>query len=153
MNPRVNAPSNFDYPAEHLLRLQGIMSAEEMPMPDNMDPVHYVIKRGLKTRTTIGCLNGFKSYVRRYSSLPERNSLEVAIYPHDSKDYDVPFSARGDSGSVIVDGSGKFVALLTGGTEPPQAPDITYGTPMHWLWQIIEMQFPGASLYPEGRDD
>lgn len=151
MNPRVDSPSNFDYPAERLLRLQGIMSAaEEMPVPDNMDPVHYVIKRGLKTRTTIGCLNGFESYVRRYSSLPERNSLEVAIYPLDSKDYNGAFSARGDSGSVIVDGCGKFVALLTGGTESPH---ITYGTPMHWLWPIIKMQFPGASLYPEGHDN
>jgi len=37
MYPRIDAPSDFDYPADRLLRLQGILSAEEMHTPNNKD--------------------------------------------------------------------------------------------------------------------
>ncbi|KAI6154798.1 hypothetical protein BKA82DRAFT_23219 [Pisolithus tinctorius] len=60
-----------------------------------------------------------------------------------------PFSMYGDSGSIIVDALGKFVALLTGGTGPTDSSDIMSGTPMHWLWDVIKTRFPGASLYFE----
>lgn len=134
---------DFEYPYDRLLKLQGIPSAEEMHMTTNKDhdgrPVRYVIKRGLTTLTTIGCLTGFESHVRRYSVLGSHDSVEAAVYPYD-KDSG-PFSKGGDSGSIIVDTMGNFVALLTGGTS-----DITYGSPMYWLWEIIEAQFPGANL-------
>ncbi|KAI0033710.1 hypothetical protein K488DRAFT_84664 [Vararia minispora EC-137] len=42
---------------------------------------------------------------------------------------------------------GEFVALLTGGTGPTNSPDITYGTLMVWLWEIIKAEFPDANLY------
>ena len=58
----------------------------------------------------------------------------------------------GDSGSIMVDAHGKFVALLTGGTGPTDSSDVTFGTPMHWLWDIIKAQFSGASLYFEDDD-
>jgi hypothetical protein len=107
--------------------------------------VRYVIKRGLTTLTTIGCLTGFESHVRRYFALGRRDSVEAAVYPHDNDCS--PFSRGGDSGSIIVDGLGKFVALFTGGTGPID------GSPMYWLWEITKTEFPGADLYFEDDDN
>jgi len=129
--PCIDAPSDFEYPVERLLKLRGILSAEEMRTPNNRDhrgdPMRYVIKRGITTLTTIGCLNGFESHVRRYFTIGSRDSVEAAVYPYDTDSG--PFS-RGDSGSIIVDALGKFVALLTGGTGSTDSFDITFGTPL-----------------------
>ncbi|THH28498.1 hypothetical protein EUX98_g5693 [Antrodiella citrinella] len=76
--------------------------------------------------------------------LSNRSDSELSDVVSDD-DYG-PFAKRGYSGSIIVDGHGKLAALLTGGTGPGDFPDITFGTPMHWLWEIIEAEFPGASL-------
>ncbi|KAI5987346.1 hypothetical protein F5J12DRAFT_728538 [Pisolithus orientalis] len=155
MYPPVDSPSDFDYPVDRLLKLRGILSAEEIRTPNNKDhkgdPMRYVIKRGLTTLTTIGCLNGFESHVRRYFALGSRDSVETAVYPYDT--ISGPFSRGGDSGSIIVDALGKFVALLTGGTGPTDSSEITFGTPMHWLWDIIKTQFPGADLYFDADDN
>jgi hypothetical protein len=154
MYPRIDATSDFDYPAERLLKLRGILSAEEIRTPNNKDhkgdPMQYVIKRGLTT-LTIGCLTGFESHVRRYSALGSRDSVEAAVYPYGNDSG--PFSRGGDSGSIIVDALGKFVALLTGGTGPTNSSDITFGSPMYWLWEIIKAEFPGANLYFEDDDN
>jgi hypothetical protein len=155
MYPRIDAPSDFDYPAERLLELRGILSAEEIRTPNNKDhkgdPMRYVLKRGLTTLTTIGCLNGFESHVRRYFTLGNCDSVEAAVYPYDNDSG--PFSRRGDSGSIIVDALGKFVALLTGGTGPTDSSDITFGSPMYWLWEIIKAEFRSANLYFEDDDN
>ena len=109
------------------------------------------MKHGLTTLTTIGCLNGFESHVRRYFPTGNRDSVEAAVYRYDSNSG--PFSGGGDSGSIIVDALGKFVALLTGGTGPTDSSDITFGSPMHWLWDVIKAEFPGADLYFEDDDN
>ena len=57
-----------------------------------------------------------------------------------------PFCRGGDSGSVIVDAEGNLVTLLTSGTGPTYSPDVTYGLPICWLWEIIEVHFPGVTL-------
>nr|VWO98515.1 Cytochrome P450 monooxygenase CYP52X1 [Ganoderma boninense] len=116
----------------------------------NGDPTRYVIKRGLTTLTTIGCLNGFESHVRRYYALGSRDSVEVAVYPYDR--HSGVFSEEGDSGSMIVDGCGDFVALLTSGTGTTESTDVTFGTPMHWLWEVIKDKFPDATLHFKGDD-
>ena len=145
---------NFNYPSNRLLKLRGILSAEEIcppnPLPEE-PPIQYVIKRGLTTFTTIGRLNGFESHVRRYSVLGNRDSVEAAVHSYNNKSG--PFSKDGDSGSIIVDALGKFVALLTGGSGLTDASDITYGSPMYWLWEIIKVQFPGANLSFDDNDN
>lgn len=134
-HPRTDSPSDFRYPPERLLKLRDILSAEEMRVPNNHDhdgdPTRYVIKRGATTHTTIGCLNGFESHVRHYSILGHCESVEAAIYPYGGNAG--PFPRGGDSGSVIVDARGKFVALLTGGPGATDYSDITFGSPMCWL--------------------
>jgi hypothetical protein len=164
MYPRIDAQSDFDYPAERLLKLRGILSAAEIRTPNNKnhkgEPMRYVIKRGLTTLTTIGCLTGFESHVRRYFTLGFRDSVEAAIYPYNknsgpfSRPGDSgPFARPGDSGSIIVDAVGKFAVLLTSGTGAANYSDITFGSPMHWLWEVIKDKFPGANLYFEDDDD
>ena len=149
MQPRLDddSGSEFVYPTDRLLKLGDILSAKEMHTPNNTNsqdrPMRYVVKRGLATLTTIGCLTGFESHTRRYA-IGKRDSIEAAVYPYDNDSG--AFSARGDSGSVIVDGSGNFAALLTGGAGLRPSSDITYGTPMHWLWEVIKAEFPQANL-------
>ncbi|CAA7258758.1 unnamed protein product [Cyclocybe aegerita] len=87
-----------------------------------LDPIRRVIKRGY---TTMGGLSGFLSQVRRYFATGNIDSV----------------------GSVIIDSLGRFVALLTGGTGKTDSSDITFGTPMHWLWLLILARFDGANLY------
>lgn len=154
MYPRINNPSDFDYLAEHLLKLRGILSAEEVCTPKNKDhngePMQYVIKCGLTTFTTISCLTGFESHVCRYFTLGSHDSVEAAVYLYDNNSG--PFCRGGDSGSIIVDVLGKFVAL-TGGTGLTNSSDITFGSPMYWPWEIIKAQFPGANLYFDDDDN
>jgi hypothetical protein len=104
-----------------------------------------VIKRGFTTLTTVGGLSRFLSHVRRHFATGNIDSVEAAIHPHNNDSG--PFSRGGDSGSVIVDALGRFVALLTCGTGKTDSSDITFGTPMHWLWLLILAKFDGANLY------
>lgn len=142
------AQHDFKYPEEGLFKLEGILSDEELRMPNNktseVDPTRRVIKHGFKTLTTVGGLSGYLSHVRRYFVTGGIDSAEVAVLPHNNDSG--PFSSRGDSGSVIVDARGRFVALLTGGTGNTDSLDITFGTPMFWLWDLIAAKYPGAIL-------
>ncbi|KAL5633143.1 hypothetical protein ACGC1H_003589 [Rhizoctonia solani] len=145
-----NAQSKFDYPYDRLFKLGAILSAAKMREPTSQnrkgDPVHFVIKRGPATHTTIGRLTGFESHKRLYLLLGNLDSVEVAIYPYNN-DYG-PFSKSGDSGALIAGSLAEFGALLTSGTGSTDSCDITYGTPMFWLWNdVIKPQFPDANLY------
>ena len=58
------------------------------------------------------------------------------------------FSRSGDSGSAIVSADNDIIALLTGGSGATDSPDVTYGTPMEWLWnKAIKNEFPSAVLF------
>ncbi|KAL6306131.1 hypothetical protein BKA93DRAFT_816510 [Sparassis latifolia] len=150
MYPRHDAQSEFDYPEDHLFKLRGILTAAQIRQPNNQDlkgdPVQFVIKCGHTTFTTIGRLAGFESHQRRYSLVGTFNFIEAAIYPYDNDSS--PFSRGGDSGVLIAGPEGEFAALLSGGTGLTDSSDITYGTPMYWLWEdVIKPQFPDANLY------
>jgi hypothetical protein len=109
-----------------------------------------VIKRGFTTLTTISGLSGFLSHIRRYFTMGNIDSVEAVIHPHNDSG---PFSRGSDSGSVIVDALGGFVALLTGGTGKTDSLDITFGMPMHWLWLLILAKFDSANLYWDDNDN
>jgi hypothetical protein len=150
MYPRDDAQSQFDYPEDRLFRLRDILTAAQISQPNNKDlkgdAVRFVIKRGLTTLTTIGRLNGFESHLRRYGLLGNFDSVEAAVYAYDNDSG--PFSKGGDDGALIAGPEAKLIALLTTGTGPTDSSDVTYGTPMYWLWNdVIKPQFPGANLY------
>lgn len=152
MYPRTDTQAGFKYPDGRLLKISGILTEGRMRHPDmkdhNGEKCLYVIKRGLTTLTTIGRATGFFSCTRRYfADQSHQESVEWATLPHGN--HSGPFSDKGDSGSIIVSSSGEFGGLLTGGTGTgPASSDITYATPMFWLWPIIKAKFPNASLHP-----
>ncbi|KAH7890436.1 hypothetical protein F5I97DRAFT_1922768 [Phlebopus sp. FC_14] len=143
--------SGSNYPDERLLEPGGILAEDRMRHPDTKDHdgenCLYVIKRGLTTLTTIGHATGFFSHAREYfANQTHRDSIEWAILPYDNDSG--AFSKGGDSGSMIASGIGEFGGLLTGGSGRTESSDITYATPMFWLWLIIKAKFPNANLNP-----
>jgi hypothetical protein len=148
--PRDDVPSELDYPEDRIYLLKIILAAADIREPNSLDlkgdPTRFVIKRGLTTRTTVGRLNGFESYQRRYGLFGSFSSNEAAVFPYDNDSG--PFSRGGDSGAAIVGANKDFVAQLTGGAGATNSPDITYGTPMQWLWNnVIKAEFPNAVLF------
>ncbi|KAL1946175.1 hypothetical protein VTO73DRAFT_15302 [Trametes versicolor] len=149
-NNQYDAPREFEYPPSGLLELHDVLTEEDMRTTPPGESIRRVIKRAPSTLTTIGRLSAYASHVRRYYPTGPLDSVETAI--HTDHPDSLPFSMRGDSGSVIVDARGRFVALLTGGagvdefTYGTPSCEITYGTPMHWLWPLIQAKFKGASL-------
>lgn len=154
-----NPVTFFGYPPKFLFQIKGVASKKDLIKPQFVypdesvgelkEPSIFAIKHGCATDTTIGRLNGVKSFVRHhYLDGSSRTSMELAFLGYDHN-Y-AGFSAVGDSGAVIVDNLGRALALLTGGSassEEADAMDITYGTPFHWLLDRIRNVFPDAELY------
>ena len=123
------SPYTFQYPPDRLLPLYGTVPVKEMCKPtildQNGDKCIVVLKRG----RTFGRASGIDSYIRTYrhkNAAPE-TPREWTIISYDNKSG--AFSARGDSGSVVVDGRGRIGGLLTGGDGITQNLDLTYATP------------------------
>ncbi|KAF9509974.1 hypothetical protein BS47DRAFT_1410215 [Hydnum rufescens UP504] len=134
MCPCADATTTFQYPDDRLLELRDLIQENEMSNPDMLGPD--------------GRATGIFSFVREYfNNGTHQTSMEWAILPYDHKSGD--FSAPGDSGSIIVDGQGRFGGLLTGGAGKRDSLDITYATPLFWLLPRIKANgFPDAHLYP-----
>lgn len=153
---RDDVPSDFKYPDNGLLVLRGMLTADQVNNPTNLnlegDRLRRVLKRGFTTNTTVGTLTRFISFVRQYFPTGNKESLEVAILSHERDSG--TFSKGGDSGSLIVSTIGEFLALLTGGTNKgTDASDITYATLFEWVWDLVKAKFPGANLYFENIDE
>lgn len=141
MYPDVRNHTHFKYPTDRLLKLCGTISVDDMRRPQMIDQdgekCIMVLKNGSKTGRTIGRANNVFSYTRRYfANGPGSISKEWAILPADSRSG--PFSALGDSGSVIVDGRGRIGGLLTGGAGATETSDITYATPVSFVLERLE---------------
>jgi hypothetical protein len=85
MYDRIDMPSQFEYPEEGLLPVQGMLSAADINNPNskNLEEEHFrrVIKDGFTTNTTKGTLFEFMSHVREYFATGNLDSVEVAILP------------------------------------------------------------------------
>jgi hypothetical protein len=57
------------------------------------------------------------------------------------------FSAKGDSGSVVVDGAGRVVGIVTGGGGATDSIDVTYVTPITFVMEIVRRYNPLANAY------
>jgi hypothetical protein len=57
------------------------------------------------------------------------------------------FSAKGDSGSVVVDGLGRIVGMITGGSGATETSDVTFVTPIDFIMEIIHNHEPFANAY------
>jgi len=125
-----------------------MISEELISKPEALDSTGdrciLVIKNGTSTGVTIGRATGIQSFVRDDDT--GKVSREWAIYNYDSKSG--VFSAPGDSGSIVAGGLGRIGGMLHGGAGKTDTCDVTYITPMWWLWPRIKAQFPDANLYP-----
>ncbi|KAF6748457.1 hypothetical protein DFP72DRAFT_1174346 [Ephemerocybe angulata] len=152
-HPRHDAPFEFPMsPIDRLYKLQRVLTPAQLKQPKTQDsegdPVRFVFQKGHTSGLTIGPLNGFESHVRRYSLLGSFDSVEAAVYAYDNESGS--FSQCGDSGTVIAGDEQEFGLQLTSGAGSGniELTDITYCTPMFWLWNhVIKAEFPGAELY------
>ena len=151
MHPHPEGRSDFKYPDNSLLQVKGVVKQAELRSPKQFDAngeeCLLVVKTGMTTKTTIGRMTGFESIIREYPEYgPKRTSMEIAVHSYSHKDG--AFSDAGDSGSIVIDGEGRLVGLLTGGTGSTKSTDVTYITPYFWIEERIKKAFPGCFLYP-----
>ncbi|KAI0250099.1 hypothetical protein BJV78DRAFT_1347568 [Lactifluus subvellereus] len=133
------------------MMFRGTIPDEEMrrstTLDQNGDPCLMVIKRGNTTGLTVGRANNIYSYIRDdYGDGNAETSKEWAILPFDSKSG--PFSAKGDSGSIIVDGLGRVGGLLTGGAGVTLSSDVTYATPIRFLLGRMQSRLNRPHINP-----
>ncbi|KZO91421.1 hypothetical protein CALVIDRAFT_568228 [Calocera viscosa TUFC12733] len=132
-----------------LLAIQGVIEEDELTPPHGYDvngkPCTIVLMRGGKSGLSFGRANTLASYTRKYVGI-SGVSKELAILPYDKKSG--PFSAGGDSGSIIVDGASRLAGLLTGGSGTTDMTDITYATPASFLVECIQAFNPNLHVYP-----
>ncbi len=143
--------SSFEYPVGGLLQVKHILKEEEIRQPTLLDKngeeCLIVIKNGKSTGVTIGRGTSIESFVREYSNYGIKSmSMEIAIHPYNHKSG--AFSAPGDLGSIIVDGPGRIIGLLTAGSGKTESTDVAYATPYFWIEEQIKKDFPDSYLYP-----
>lgn len=148
-------PTSFRYPVGNLLRFAGTVSDQEMfkPDPKNKDdddaPAIMVLKQGNASDLTVGRLNTVRAFVREYSKgQPGEMSKELSVLPRNYQSG--PFSDRGDSGSVVVDGRGRVCGIITGGDGAPgvSESDCAYVTSINFLIKRLADYQIKANILP-----
>ncbi|KAF8903510.1 hypothetical protein CPB84DRAFT_1845802 [Gymnopilus junonius] len=105
-----------------------------------------VVKHGLATGTTIGRVTGMESFTRKFNEYGiKKTVMEIAVLPYGSTHG--PFSAPGDSGSIVLDRKGRILRMLNGGAGSIDKTDITYLTPYSYIEKDIKKYFPRSILY------
>jgi len=139
------------YPADGLLQAYGIVQEDELRNPQHLDVYNQqcllVVKNGATTATTFGRVNGLDSFTRDYSPYGiNETSIEIAVLRY-SKDHP-RFSERGDSGSIVLDRTGRIIGVLTGGGGLTDSTDTSYLTPYFEIHAQLTTKYPGIQLYP-----
>lgn len=136
-------PTTFNYPADHLFRIQGCVDAESMKKPHLLDELgnrcYIVAKDGQTTDLTFGRYSELEAYV--VSDLTG-SSWEVAVFNYAKEN----FSAKGDSGSCIFNAEGKKLAFLHSGMPRGMSSWVTLGTPAHFVEDQIRTRYPHANF-------
>lgn len=131
----------FQFPTNRQLRINGWLSREFLANPDSFDgngePCMIVMKYGNTTDLTVGRFAGLEAYVCDEHG---QESTELAVYNYDCESG--PFSAKGDSGSLIFDGMGRMVGILHSGM--PKSGHVTFATPAWWAIEKLKDEYPHA---------
>jgi len=150
MFPHPEDQVDYEYPEDGLLQAFGIIQPEEIRNPKQLDAngeeCLLVVKHGLTTGTTIGRVTGMESFTRNFNEYGiKETSMEIAVLPYGNTNG--PFSAPGDSGSIVLDRKGRILGMLNGGAGSTDKTDITYLTPYSYLDKDIKKYFPKSFLY------
>ncbi|KAF9790395.1 hypothetical protein BJ322DRAFT_385619 [Thelephora terrestris] len=141
-----NTRTLFNPPPNRQLRVKGIVTRELLANPDcfdsNDEPCLIVLKDGGASDLTVGNHAGLEAYLADDFG---QESVELAIYNYNKQSGD--FSAKGDSGSLIVDGKGNMLGLLHSGMPRGGSNHVTFATPAWWIVQKIKDQYPHADFY------
>ncbi|KAM5533672.1 hypothetical protein V8D89_012639 [Ganoderma adspersum] len=157
MYPHSANPPSFKYPGNRLLGFFGLVPDAEMfkPNPRTKDhdnePVIMVMKNGSTSNLTVGRLNTIRAFVRIFpKGQPGRMSKEVCVLPRNSKSG--PFSDCGDSGSAVIDGTGRVCGILTGGDGASDVSDCTFVTSINFLLKRLKSFGIDANIFPVAAD-
>jgi hypothetical protein len=124
-------------------------TAEYLSRSQLLDDPVAVLKRGHRTGLTVGFTNTLASKIRDINPVTEKEtwSTEVGVIG-----WQKAFSDGGDSGSMVVTRDGTLVGLLTAGSPPYEARDISYVTPYFFLkerWEALGLVVTvPVSTYP-----
>ena len=150
MFPRSEDRAGYKYPQGGLLQALGVVQAHEIYNSQHLDASGEkflpVVKNGLATGTTIGRAMGMESFTRVYDEYGfKETSVEIAVLPYGNKNG--PFSAPGDSGSIVLTRDGRILGMLTGGAGTAESTDVSYLTPYWYIEEEIKKVFPDCHLY------
>ncbi|GJJ13251.1 hypothetical protein Clacol_007502 [Clathrus columnatus] len=139
-------PPIFQYPRNHLFRILGCIDAAGLSNPyfldENNNPCFTVAKEGQATDLTFGRQSELEAYTCRDL---EGESWEVAVLNFGGRKHG-NFSAKGDSGAAIFNAEGKLVAILHSGMPRGMSNHVTFGTPGHYVYEVIMKQYPDADF-------
>ncbi|KAL5536327.1 hypothetical protein ACEPAF_148 [Sanghuangporus sanghuang] len=146
--PHSNGRTVFKFPANRQLRINGCVTRELLANPDTFDsngePCIVVMKDGNTTDLTVGRYAGLEAYTCDDLGV---ESVELAIYNYDKQSG--PFSAKGDSGSLVFDGQGKMVGILHSDLAKGGNSHVSYATPAWWALEQLMAQYPHADFNRE----
>jgi len=144
--PFNNSRMVFKFPRNRQLKITGWVTRELLANPDcfdpNGEPCLIVMKDGNTSDLTVGKYAGLEAYLCDELG---KESRELAVYNFDKQSGD--FSAKGDSGSLIVDGMGNMVGILHSGMPKGMSNHVTYATPAWWIVQQIRVKYPHADFF------
>ncbi|KAH8992998.1 hypothetical protein EDB92DRAFT_1934676 [Lactarius akahatsu] len=140
--PQSGGRTVFKFPTNRQLRINGWVMRELLADPDCFDmngkPCPVVMKDDNTTGLTVGRYSGLEAYELG------TESVELIIYNCDKSSG--PFSAKGDSGSLIFDGTGKMVGILRSVMEKGGSSHVTYATPTWWAIDQLKLRYPYADF-------
>ncbi|KAJ3774683.1 hypothetical protein FB446DRAFT_843788 [Lentinula raphanica] len=137
MFPDLESQADYEYPEDGLLQFDA-----------NGEECLLVVKHSLTTGTTIGRITGMDSFARNNNGYGIKEvSMEIAVLPYGNTNTNGPFSAQGDSGSIVLDRKGRIVGMVNGGAGTINRTDVTYLTPYSYLDQEIKKHSRNSSLY------
>ena len=99
------------------------------------------MKDGNITGLTVGRYAGLESYLCDGLGV---ESIELAIYNYGKQCS--PFSAKGDSGSLVFDSQGHMVGILHSGMLKDGTSHVTYATPAWWVIEELKKKYPYADF-------
>lgn len=134
----------FEFPADRQLRISGCVPCALLVDPDGLDANEesclIVMKYGNTTDLTVGRCAGLEAYI--CDDLGQE-SIELAVYNYDLASG--PFSAKGDSGSLIFDGLGRMVGILHSRLSRGTG-HVTFATPAWWIIEKLKVRYPHADF-------